>query len=69
VAEHGRIGDGEVSVAAVQVGMAHAAGDDFDQHLVGTRVGQVDILDHERRELLADDGGGDLHEECVSVGG
>ena len=54
VAEHGRRVAGRVDARGrVQVGVADAAGDEPDQHLAGTWVSQLDLLDDERlAELL-----------------
>jgi len=61
VAEHGGQRRIVVTVAAVLVGLAHAAGDDPHQQLVGTRIGEIERLDRERAEALARDRRGDLH--------
>ena len=55
VADHGRqrLRPG---VAHQQVGVAHAGGDDLDQHLVGAGTRQLHLLEEERAALLADDG-------------
>ena len=45
VAEHfGKFGR-VISVAAMQIGRTHAAGDDFDQQFVRARITQIDLLD------------------------
>ena len=37
-----------VSIAPMQVGRTHAAGDDFDQQFISARVTQIKFLDGER---------------------
>ncbi len=59
--EHGGIGRSIVAVAAVQVGLAHAARDDLDEEFVGARIGQLDLIDDERAGSFAHDRGSDLH--------
>src|SRR5580704_11646485 len=61
VAVNGGIRAIEIAVAAVQIGLAHAAGDDADDHLVRPRFAQLHGLDGERARPFADDGGLDLH--------
>ncbi len=62
VAIHGGIRRVVVAVAAMQVGLAHAARDDPDQHLVRSRIGQFEPVDREGAELLVHYGGGDFHD-------
>ena len=50
-----------IAVASVQVGLAHAACHDADEHLVGARVGQLELLDREGAEFFARHRGGDQH--------
>jgi hypothetical protein len=57
--EHGRVGRAVIGIAPMQVGLAHAAGNDTHQHLIGARIGQFEPIDDERRGTLGDDGGGD----------
>jgi hypothetical protein len=61
VAVNGRVRAVEVTVAAVQIGLAHAAGDDTDDHLVRPRFAQLHGLDGERARPFAHNGGLDLH--------
>jgi hypothetical protein len=51
-----------ITVAAVQVGLAHAARHDPDQCFVRSRIGQLELVDRERSELFGHDGGGDFHD-------
>jgi hypothetical protein len=51
-----------VAVAPVQVGLAHAAGDDPHQGLVRPRIRQIDLLDAESAGFLAHHGGSDFHD-------
>jgi hypothetical protein len=62
VAVNRGIGRVVITVAAVQVGLAHAARDDPDQCLVRSRIGQLELVDRERGELFGHDGGGDFHD-------
>ena len=48
VAVNGRIGTGEIAVAAVQIGLAHAARHDADDQLVGARLAELQRVDDER---------------------
>jgi hypothetical protein len=50
------------TVAAVQVGLAHATRYDPHQCLVGPRIGQFELVDGERAELFVHHGGGNLHD-------
>ena len=43
----------------VQVGVADAGGQEFDQNLAGARLGQFEFLYLERLPELGDDGGGE----------
>ena len=52
---------GEIAVAGVHVGLADAAVDDLDQHLVGARIIEDQVLHRPLAELLVADGGSDLH--------
>ncbi len=61
VAEHRRQGDGVLLVADVQIGLADASGHDAHQHLVGARGLKLKLAELERRGLLVDYGGRDLH--------
>ena len=61
VAVNGGVRAVEIAVAAVQIGLAHAAGHDADDHLVRPRLAQLHGLDGERARPFADDGGFDLH--------
>ena len=61
VAVNGRVRAVEIAVAAVQIGLAHAARHDADDHLVRARLAQLHGLDGERARPFADDGGLDLH--------
>src|SRR4051794_12191389 len=45
----------------VHVGVADAAGLQPDEHLAGLRLGEIDLLDHERRAELLQDGGSHTH--------
>src|SRR6185437_11277207 len=63
VAKHRRIGaDRVIAVAAVQIGLAHAARDDADNQLVGAWLGELQGLDDEGRRLCGDDRCLDLHD-------
>jgi hypothetical protein len=48
VSEYERKRSAEVSVSDVNVGVAHAAGDDFDDFLTRARDGDVSFLGNER---------------------
>ncbi len=48
-------------VAHRNVGMANAGGDKPDQHFIGARLGERDLLEAERGILGARDRGGNLH--------
>ena len=67
VAVNGGIGTVEITVAAVQIGLAHAARHDADDHLVRPRLAQLHGLDGERARLFADDGGLDLHGRLLAI--
>ncbi|MEZ5297493.1 MAG: hypothetical protein R2697_14825 [Ilumatobacteraceae bacterium] len=62
-ADHRRAGSGTGEVAGhdVLVGVAHAGGDQLDQHFVLLRGIELDLLDAPRRVDLAQDGGACLH--------
>ena len=65
---HGRTPPGRavvIAVAAVQVGLAHAARDDADDQLVRARVGEIQVSMAKGTETLAHDRGCDLH-DCVT---
>ena len=49
------------SVHGVQITVAHAAGDGFHEHFVGTRITHIDIFDGERLVDFAENSGLDLH--------
>jgi len=49
----------------VEVGVAHAAGCEPDEHLAGPRLRQVDLLDGERLPELLEDGGTDPHDGTI----
>ena len=51
----------EIAVAAVQIGLAHAARHDADDHFVRPRLAQLHGLDGERARPFAHNGGFDLH--------
>jgi hypothetical protein len=59
----------EIPVAGVQIGVAHAAGDDPHQHLAGARRRQIEILDFKGLSATWNDGGGDLHINPQSLRG
>ena len=62
VPEHGRRVAGRVGARGrVEVGVADAAGDEPDEHLARPRLGQLELLNRERRAELLQDGGPDLH--------
>ena len=48
VAVNGRIRTGEIAVAAVQIGLAHAARHDADDQFVGARLAELQRVDDER---------------------
>ena len=48
VTEHRRQWRGNAAMHGVQIAMAHAAGDSFHQHFIGTRLGDLDVLNAER---------------------
>ena len=52
---------GIIGVAAVQIGRAHAGGNDFDQKFVRPRIAQIESLDQKGTRTLANNGGGNLH--------
>ena len=49
VAKHARKRDAEIVVAAVHIGLAHAARGDAHDHFIGARIGEVQRLEPERR--------------------
>jgi hypothetical protein len=49
-----------------QVRVADAGGRDAHADLVGTRIAQLELLEHRRRLSLAGYGGADLHRSCPS---
>ena len=62
VAEHGRRVPGRVGAGGrVEVGVADAARDEPHEHLARARLGEVDLLNRERRTELLEHGGADLH--------
>ena len=63
-----RIGRSEIAVAAVQIGLAHAARHHPDDYFVWTRIAKFQFIDDERSRALADDGGGDLHSKLSEAG-
>ena len=66
VAEHRRRVAGRVGARrGVHVGVADAARLQADEHLAGLRLGEIDLLDHERRAELLQDGGSHAH--CVTL--
>ena len=67
VAVNGGIGTGEIAVAAVQVGLAHAARHHANDHLIGPRRGELQRVDDERCGFFVDDGGRDLHRRIVET--
>src|SRR6185503_1895690 len=52
VAEDAREGNAEIVVAAVHVGLAHAAGGDADDQLIGPGIGELERFEPERRAFL-----------------
>ena len=66
VAVNGRVRAVEIAVAAVQIGLAHAAGHDADDHLVRPRLAQLHGLDGERARPFAHNGGLDLHGQLLA---
>src|SRR5260221_1371959 len=71
VAVYRRIRHVVVTVAAVQVGLAHAACHDPHQCLVRPWIGEYHLLDREGAELFAHHGSGDFHDTltCCCAGG
>jgi hypothetical protein len=61
----GRVGAGR----GVEIGVADAAGDEPDEDLARTGLGEVDVLHDERRAELLEDGGADLHDASIGDGG
>lgn len=57
MAEHDRMRDREYLVAGDHVGVAHARGNDSDDHLIFARQRQRYRLQFKRAALLADHGG------------
>src|SRR5438094_3373917 len=56
-----RIGRSEITVAAVQIGLTHAARHHPDDHFVRAGVAKFQFIDDEGSRAFTDDGGGDLH--------
>src|SRR6185503_4210918 len=52
VAENARERDAEIIVAPVHVGLAHAAGGDADDQLIGPGIGELERFEPERRAFL-----------------
>jgi hypothetical protein len=67
VAVDGGVRAVEIAVAAVQIGLAHAARHDADDHLVRPRLAQLHGLDGERARPFTDDGGLDMHEWLLAI--
>ena len=65
VTVHRRIRADEIAIAAVQVGLAHAARHDADDHFVGARGAKFQCLDDERTRALAHYSGFDLHDQLL----
>src|ERR1700730_2329826 len=61
VAVNRRIGRSEIAVAAVQIGLAHAARHHPDDHFVRARIAKFQFIDGEGSRAFTDHGGGDLH--------
>jgi hypothetical protein len=62
VPEHRRRVSGRVgSRSRVEVGVADTAGDEPDERLTRSRLGEVELLHLERRAELLEHGGADLH--------
>ena len=56
--------DGSTPGGGVHVGVAHAAGDEPDQHLASPGIGQLELADDERAAELLQYGGANLHVGC-----
>ena len=67
VAVDRRVGTDEIAVAAVQVGLAHAAGHDAHDQFVGAGLAKLQCIDDERRRPFAHHGGSDLHEAILKI--
>ena len=50
-----------IGVTPVQVGCAHAAGNDLDQQFVGSRIAEIDLFNGERARTLVHHSSRDLH--------
>src|SRR4029077_17834374 len=62
VPEHARRVPGGVgSAGRIEIGVAHTAGLDPDEHLSGLRAGELHVLDDERLAELLEHRGADLH--------
>jgi hypothetical protein len=62
VSEHGRRIAGRIRPrGGVQIGVAHAAGDEPHERLARSRVGELDVLDAERRSELLEHCGAHPH--------
>ena len=57
MADHERTGPGPLAVAQVEVGVAHAAGQDPDPDLALLRLVEDQLLDRDRLTGLLEDGG------------
>ena len=63
VPEHRRRVAGRIRARrGVEIGVADAAGDEANEHLARTRLGQVDLAHDERRSELLENRGSDLHQ-------
>src|SRR5215469_9626404 len=63
------IGRGEVTVATMQIGLAHAARYHADDHFVGARRAKFQLLQCEGCRTFRNDGGGDLHSKLSKLAG
>ena len=62
VPEHGRRVPRRVGAGrGVQIGVAHAARDEANEHLARARLGELDLAHDERRSELLEDGCSDSH--------
>src|SRR6266516_493277 len=68
VAVNRRIGRSEIAVAAVQIGLAHAACHNPDDHFDRARIAKFQFIDDEGSRAFTDDGGGDLHPKLSEAG-